>query len=152
MNDDFLDMLAALERAGAEFLVVGAHAMAVQGVPRATGDLDIWVSPERGNAGRVWQALLAFGAPVAAMGVSVDDLARMDTVVQIGVPPRRIDLLTSITGVAFDEAWEGRIVHEAGALRVPFLGRAALVKNKRATGRTKDLADLETLEHPPSNR
>lgn len=143
-----MDVLAALQRAGARFLVVGAHAMAVHGVPRATGDIDIWVRPDADNASRVWEALAAFGAPVAAIGVSARDLTRKDTVIQIGVPPRRIDLLTGITGVEFDEGWEGRVEHDVGPLRVPFLGRAALVKNKRATGRTKDLADLETLEHP----
>lgn len=146
MNDDFLDMLSALERAGARFLVVGAHAMGVHGVPRATGDLDVWVSPDRANAGRVWSALLDFGAPVAAMGVSVTDLEAPDTVVQIGMPPRRIDLLTGISGVGFDEAWESRVLHRVGTLRVPFLGREALVKNKRASGRPKDLADLDVLE------
>jgi hypothetical protein len=145
VNDDFRDLLAALLAAEARFLVVGAHAMAVHGVPRATGDLDVWVAADSGNAGRVWAALLRFGAPIVAMGLSPDDFTRADQVIQIGLPPRRIDLLTSISGVEFEEAWGGRVVHELDAVAIPFLGRAALVQNKRATGRAKDRADLEAL-------
>lgn len=145
MNEDFRDFLAALIESGTRFLVVGAHALAVHGVPRATGDLDVWIAPDAANAERAWSALLRFGAPVEAMGVSRDDLTHPDQVVQIGLPPRRIDLLTSISGVAFEEAWTGRATHEIEGLAVPFLGRAALVQNKRATGRAKDLADLEAL-------
>lgn len=145
MNEDFRDLLAALLAAEARFLVVGAHALAVHGVPRATGDLDVWIATDPVNAERVWSALLSFGAPVAAMGVSREDLTRPDMVVQIGLPPRRIDILTAISGVAFDEAWSGHVTHETGGLPVPFLGRAELVRNKRASGRTKDQADLEAL-------
>jgi hypothetical protein len=145
VNQDFRDLLAALLGAETRFLVVGAHAMAVHGVPRATGDLDVWIASDPANAGRVWSALVQFGAPVAAMGVSRDDLTLPGQVVQIGLPPRRIDILTSISGVEFDEAWPGRVTHEVDGLRVPFLGRAALVRNKRASGRTKDQADLEAL-------
>jgi hypothetical protein len=146
MNDDFQDMIAALLEVGARFLVVGAHAMAVHGVPRATGDLDLWLARDPENARRVWQALERFGAPAAALGVSRDDLATPGSVVQIGVPPRRIDLMTDITGVDFEEAWAERRVHRIATLDVPFLGRDALVRNKRATGRPKDLADLDLLE------
>ncbi len=145
MNEDFRDLLAALLGADARFLVVGAYAMAVHGVPRATGDLDVWIARDPANAERVRSALLRFGAPVAAMGVSRDDLSRPDVVVQIGLPPRRIDVLTSISGVGFDEAWPGRATHDVGGLSVPFLGRSDLVRNKRASGRTKDRADLEAL-------
>jgi hypothetical protein len=145
MNDDFKDLLAALLERGARFLVVGAHAMALHGVPRATGDLDVWISPDPGNAARVWQALLGFGAPVTSMGVTGKDLEAPATVVQIGVPPRRIDLLTTLSGLAFDEAWAGRTLHRVDALEVPFLGRAELVRNKRAAGRPKDMADLAAL-------
>jgi hypothetical protein len=148
VNEDFRDLLGALLAAEARFLVVGAHAMAVHGVPRATGDLDVWIAPEAPNAGRVWSALLRFGAPVAAMGVARDDLTRPDHVVQIGLPPRRIDILTSISGVGFEEAWNGRTTHDIGGMHVPFLGRAELIRNKRATGRTKDRADLEALGEP----
>ena len=145
MNDDFRDFLHELIRADARFLVVGAHAMAVHGVPRATGDLDVWIATDDENVGRVWDALLAFGAPITAMGVGRDDLKRPDVVVQIGLPPRRIDVLTAITGVGFDEAWPERVTHAVAGIAVPFLGRQALVRNKRATGRLKDRADLEAL-------
>jgi hypothetical protein len=126
--------------------VVGAHALAAHGVPRATGDLDVWVRPEPANAARVWRALESFGAPVEALGVEEADLARPDQVVQIGLPPRRIDLLTTISGVGFPEAWETRLERESEGLRVPFLSRELLIANKRASGRTKDLADVEALE------
>jgi len=146
VNEDFRDLLAALLAAGARFLVVGAHALAVHGVPRATGDLDVWIASDAENAARAYSALLAFGAPVAAMGVSPADLAVPDRVVQIGLPPRRIDVLTSITGVSFEEAWPTRAIHDVTGLAVPFIGRDALLQNKRATGRAKDLADVEALE------
>ena len=145
MNDDFQDLLAALLEAEARFVVVGAHAMAVHGVPRATGDLDVWIAPDLANAARVWKALARFGAPMGALGFSVDDLTSPNQVLQIGIPPRRIDLLTAISGVAFEEAWAGRVAHEVGALRVPFLGRGELIRNKKAAARAKDLADLEAL-------
>lgn len=93
-------MLVALLEAGARFLVVGAHALAVHGIPRATGDLDLWVAPDPRNADCVWAALLRFGAPVQALGVSREDFTIPGVVVQIGVPPRRIDILTQLTGIA----------------------------------------------------
>lgn len=148
MNPDFFDLLAAFLRAEVRFLVVGAHALAAHGVPRATGDLDIWIRPDPENAARARSALLDFGAPVTGAGLSEADLATPGLVFQVGVPPRRIDVLTEITGVAFDDAWPGRSVHRVGTLDVPFLGRAALLDNKRATGRTRDLADVEILEEP----
>ncbi len=145
MNEDFQDILRLLIEAGARFVVVGAHALAVHGVPRATGDLDIWIDREPANAERVWDALVSFGAPVEAMGVARRDLETAGTVIQVGLPPRRIDLVTAITGVDFPDAWTSRVVHRVAGLEVPFIGRPELVKNKRATGRLKDLADLEAL-------
>lgn len=145
MNQDFRDILTCLLDAGARFLIVGAHALAVHGVPRATGDLDIWIDASSENADKVWTALVTFGAPVEAMGVTRSDLLRPAMVVQLGVAPRRIDLLTAVSGVTFAEAWPDRVVHAVGELRLPFLGRAALVANKRAAGRLQDLADLEAL-------
>ena len=146
MNEDFRDLIHALLDAGARFLVVGAHAMAVHGVPRATGDLDVWVSPDHANSERVWQALLAFGAPVGELGVSRADLEAPGMVIQVGIPPRRIDLLTEATGLVFDEAWQHRATHRVGSHEVPFLSREDLVLNKRATVRPRDLADLDVLE------
>ncbi len=145
LNQDFLDILAALTGAGAEFLVVGAHAMAVHGVPRATGDLDVWIRPSAENAERVLAALRAFGAPLEEHGVGAGDLQAVDTVYQIGLPPRRIDLMTSVSGVAFEAAWAGRVEVEVDGLPVPFIGRAELIRNKLAAGRDKDLVDVRLL-------
>jgi len=144
MNRDFEEMLAALSAAGADFMVVGAHALAVHARPRATGDLDIWVRPTAENAERVWNALVAFGAPLAQL--TRGDLATEEVVFQIGVAPSRIDILTSISGVAFEHAWPRRVTVELWGLRVPVIGRADLIDNKRATGRPGDLADLDELE------
>ena len=146
MNEDFLDMLRALARHDVRHLVVGAHALAVHGVPRSTGDIDIWIDPSPGNASRAWAALVEFGAPVAALGVSARDLQAPDLVVQIGLPPRRIDLLTSLTGIEFAEAWDRRALFPVDDLDVPFLDRESLLVNKRAAGRPKDLADVAALE------
>ena len=126
-------------------MVVGAHAMAVHGVPRATGDLDVWIDTRGDNPSRVLATLARFGAPIETLGLSQSALTRPDQVVQIGLPPRRIDLLTALSGLEFEQAWPGRAVHRVGALDVPFIGRQDLIRNKRATGRTKDLADLEAL-------
>lgn len=149
MNQDFQDLLLCLIEAGARFIVVGAHAMAVHGVPRATGDLDVWIDRGDENVDRVWSALAKFGAPVQALGITKSDLRSPGVVVQIGLPPRRIDLMTEITGVDFDDAWRSRVVHQVGALDVPFLGRGELLRNKRALGRLRDLADLESLGEKP---
>ena len=146
INPDFLDLLRALLDAGARFLVVGAQAMAAHGVPRATGDMDVWVEPTKDNADAVWQALLTFGAPVEAFNLSVDDFTASGNVVQIGLPPRRIDLMTSIAGVEFEAAWGTRVVTRIDDCPVPFLAREDLLRNKRAAGRPKDLLDIELLE------
>jgi hypothetical protein len=145
LNKDFRDILALLQAEGASFLIVGAHALAVHGYLRATGDLDLWVRPNPENAQRVWRALLRFGAPVDALNLSQADLEKPGIVFQVGLPPRRIDILTEISGIEFAEAWTTRVVQVVDDLEVPFLGREALVRNKRASGRDKDLADLRVL-------
>ena len=143
MNRDFAEMLSAFSEAGAEFLVIGAHALAAHGIVRATGDLDIWVRPTRENAERVMRALRVFGAPL--MDLTIDDLLEADTVFQIGVEPSRVDVVSGISGVNFDEAWRRRIVLDIEGVTVPVLSRADFVTNKRASGRPKDLLDLELL-------
>ena len=143
MNPDFVDLLRAFIAADVRYLVVGAYALAIHGRPRATGDLDVWVDANRENAARVVEALKAFGAPMQA--ISQDDFARPGVVYQIGVPPGRIDLLTDLTGLTFEDAWPGRLRGRFGDLEVDFIGRDAFVRNKRATGRTKDLGDIEGL-------
>lgn len=145
MNRDFVEMLSALSAVGARFLIVGAHALAAHGTPRATGDLDIWIQATPENAARVLQALETFGAPL--FDLTVDDLSKPDTVFQIGLPPSRIDILSSISGVQFESAWPARMDVAIGDLRVGVIGRSDFVANKRATGRPKDLLDIELL--PP---
>lgn len=145
MNPDFDDLLQSLLDTGASFLIVGAHAMAVHGVPRATGDLDIWVEATEDNAARVMRALANFGAPIDSLGITTADLLKADVVIQIGLPPRRIDFLTGLSGLAFAEAWPRRVWYDFGGRTLPFLDRESLVRNKRATGRVKDLADLEAM-------
>jgi hypothetical protein len=146
LNQDFVDLLSALQDHGVEFVVVGAWALAVHGHPRATGDLDVLVRPESGNAQRLLAALTAFGAPVKAHGLTAADFTRPGTVYQLGLPPRRIDLMTSISGVDFDAAWASHLARDLGSRLIPFLGRTELIRNKRASGRAKDLADVERLE------
>ncbi|MDP3775132.1 MAG: hypothetical protein Q8Q85_12795 [Gemmatimonadales bacterium] len=150
MRDDWTDLLFALLDAEVRFLVVGAHAMGVHGVPRATRDLDVWVEPSHGNAERVWRALTAFGAPLDALRLEQTDFADRATVVQLGVPPVRVDVLTDISGVPdFAAAWAARSEHDVHGRSVPFIGREALIANKRASGRPKDLADLDALGELP---
>jgi hypothetical protein len=147
LNPDYRDMLFALSDEHVEFLIVGAFAMAAHGLPRATGDIDLWVRPSPANAARVWRAIERFGAPL--FDLTREDLATPDMMVQIGVAPRRIDIITSIDGVHFDEAWaERRIIDLEGRLFAT-LSRAHLLKNKQAAGRPKDLADAAWLEAGP---
>jgi hypothetical protein len=114
-------------------------------VPRATGDLDVLVRASRENAARVLAALRAFGAPIDAHAIGEQDFATPGTVYQLGLPPRRIDLLTSLTGVSFEEAWSDRVRIDVAGMSVPFIGREALLRNKRATAREKDVVDLRLL-------
>lgn len=145
MIDDFRDLLAEFVAANVRFLIVGAHALGVHGVPRATVDLDVWIDRSPQNVDRVWQALAAFGAPLDALNISKSDFTTPDVVIQFGLPPYRIDILTGITGVTFDEAWPERLDDLFNDVPAHYLGRAALTRNKRAAGRLKDLADLESL-------
>lgn len=144
MNPDFSDMLSALSAEGVEYLLIGAYAMAVHGVPRATGDIDVWVRPSPDNADRVMRALARFGAPLGALRTA--DLTAEGTVFQIGVAPNRVDVLTAIDGVTFDEAWSRRETRTIGELTLPVIGRDDLIRNKRATGRARDRADADRLE------
>jgi len=144
MSRDFRDLLSEFDACGVEYLVVGAHALAAHGHVRATKDLDVWVRPVRGNASRVMRALVSFGAPVTDLEVS--DLATRGVIFQIGIDPIRIDILTSIDGVEFDDAWKNRMETTLFGQRVCVLSRADLIRNKKASGRLQDLADVERLE------
>lgn len=144
MSPDFRDLLSTFNAHRVDYLVVGAHALAAHGHVRATGDLDVWVRPEPTNAKRVIEALRAFGAPLLDLGE--EDLIRRGTVFQIGIAPLRIDVLTSIDEVTFDEGWADRLTANFADLPVPVLSAKHLIRNKRAVGRTQDLADVEWLE------
>lgn len=144
MNPDFVDLLRAFIAAEVRFMVVGAYALAVHGRPRATGDLDVWVEATPENAARVIQALAEFGAPLQE--IDAGDFATPGVVFQIGVPPRRIDILTELTGLEFEEAWPDRVRRPFGEVDVDFIGRAAFLRNKHALGRPKDLGDIEGIE------
>lgn len=150
--EDFVDVLACLNSEGADFVIVGAHALAVHGSPRATGDLDILVRPSAANAQRVYRALVRFGAPVASHGLTATDFQTPGTVYQMGLPPHRIDVLTEISGVTYDEAASDTTIAPFGTEQARFIGLDAMIRNKRATGRAKDLADAEALEEIRARR
>ena len=137
-------MLSGLSDSGVEFLLVGAYAMAAHGHPRATGDLDIWVRANPDNAVKVLVALSRFGAPLHDL--TIEDLSTPGIIFQIGVEPSRIDILTEISGVLFSDAWERKISIEMNGCSMSVIGLEDLIKNKRAAGRAKDIADVETLE------
>ncbi len=143
---DFRDLLVELHDAGAEFVVLGGHAVAYHGHPRATKDLDVLVRASTANAARVYKALAAFGAPLGLFEVGEADFASYDGVLQIGLPPRRIDILNRADGITFDEAVDTRESFEVEGRHIPVIGLAALLKNKRAVAREQDLADAKALE------
>jgi hypothetical protein len=145
LNDDYKEMLQALAAERARFLLVGAYALAAHGYPRATMDIDLWVKPTGENADAVLRALRRFGAPLHDL--TREDLERDGTVFQIGVAPRRIDIMTTASGLEFDEAFTHAIRIRIEGLEVFVLSVADLIRNKRASGRTKDLADAEALEN-----
>ena len=144
LNEDYRDILRALHAEGAEFLVVGAYALAAHGYPRATMDIDIWVMPSPANADAVLRALGRFGAPLGNL-VS-EDLLKEDTVFQIGVAPRRIDIITGASGLRFEEAFSRSIQADLDGVVFRVLSLDDLIANKKAAGRAKDLVDVETLE------
>lgn len=146
MNPDFRDLLSAFNAHSVEYLVVGAYALAAHGRVRATGDLDIWVRAAPDNAARVMDALTKFGAPLHDL--TLTDLSHPGVVFQIGVAPLRVNILTGIDGVTFDDAWPARVQSKVFGQSVAVISIEHLIRNKRAVGRAQDLADLEWLEHP----
>ncbi len=143
MNQDFLDLLRAFVAHDVRFLIVGAYALAIHGRPRATGALDVWVDATPNNAARVYEALRRFGAPLD--DVSERDFSVPGIVYQIGLPPGRIDVLTQLSGLVFDDAWPTRLRGSFGEIETDFIGREAFIRNKLATGRAKDRVDVESL-------
>ena len=143
-KSDFEELFACLTARHVRFVVVGGHALAYHGRPRYTKDLDVFVEPTPENAARLLLALADFG--FSSLELKAADFDRPGMVVQLGIAPNRIDLLTAIDGVSFDQAWQGRVAGRFGTESVPFLGRRELLANKRAVGRLQDLADIEALE------
>lgn len=143
-NSDWTELLAAFNAASVRYLVVGAFAYARYAPPRATGDLDLWIKRDIDNARRVFNVLASFGAPLE--GISAHDFAEEGFFYSFGKPPLEVDIITEITGVSFAEAWNGRDEGRFGDVSVAFIGREAFLRNKRATGRLKDLVDANTVE------
>ncbi len=143
INSDCADLLREFNAVAARYLVVGANAVGYHGRPRATADFDIWVDRTRANAERVYRALGTFGAPLHDL--TVEDLTSDDLMFQMGVAPYRIDIITGIDGVQFDDAWQRRSEDRIEGEPIHVIGRDDLIANKRACGRPKDLADLELL-------
>ncbi len=143
LQKDLREFIESLNSQNVDYLIVGAFALAFHGVPRSTGDIDILVRRLPENAARIEEVLVRFC--FASLGSSAADFLSPNQVIQLGHPPNRIDLLTSITDVEFEEAWSGRVPAELHGIPVPFIGREALIRNKRATGRAQDKADLEAL-------
>ena len=144
MNLDFRDLLYAFNAANTEYLVVGAHALAAHGLIRATRDFDVWVRPSSANARRVLQALANFGAPLHDLNEA--DLSGDDLIFQIDVEPVRIDVITGISGVAFEDAWRDRVAVTFADQHAHVLSRQHLIANKRAAGRPQDLLDVAWIE------
>lgn len=144
MQKDFLELLLALSAEDAEFLVVGGYALAAHGHVRATGDIDVWVGHDSQNAIKVYAGLARFGAPLSR--IQPKDFSEPDVMFQMGIVPNRVDILTSIDGVEFEDAWAQRIMGEYQGFSYPVIGLTHLKANKKATGRPKDLQDLAILE------
>ncbi len=141
---DLKEFIESLNSHKVEYVVVGAFAGAHYGVPRYTGDIDFLVRPSQENAGRLIKTIEEFG--FSSLGLTAADFAQPGRVIQLGMAPNRIDLLTSLTGISFDDAWAGRTESELARIPVAFIGREQYIKNKRATGRPQDLADIAALE------
>jgi len=144
LNEDYKEMLQSLLDQKVEFIVVGAYALAAHGFPRATGDMDIWIKPNEKNSKKVYKALAQFGAPINE--IREDEFSQPGLIFQIGVVPRRIDIITKIDAVEFGEADSDKIFVDIDDLKIPVLSIDKLIKNKMATGREKDLLDAKLLK------
>lgn len=141
---DFLELFELFNTHKVEYLIVGSYALAYHGAPRNTGDIDVWVKPDKMNAHRILDALDTFG--FGSLNLSENDFTHPDQIIQLGYSPVRIDLLTSISGVSWDEAFKNKVTGNYGHIKVNFIGLQDFIKNKKSTGRTQDLADLERLD------
>ncbi len=144
LNEDYKEILQLLADENVKFILVGAYALAAHGYPRATMDIDLWIMPSLDNAEAVLRALKRFGAPLEELTIA--DLQKEDTVFQIGVAPRRIDLITGVSGLQFEKAFAHSLEIDIEGIKIHILSVDDLIQNKNATGRIKDLADVEVLK------
>ncbi len=147
---DFIDFIELLNRHNVEYMVVGAHALAFHGRPRHTGDLDIWIKPSFNNAEKMINVLKDFGFD--SLGLTNEDFLKENYVTQLGYPPLRIDILNSISGVKFDDAYKGRTIGQDGDLSISFISIGDFITNKQASGRAKDMGDVNSLQKPKRRR
>lgn len=143
IQSDFKDLLELLNSHKIKYLITGGYALAYHGAPRYTGDIDLFVKPDPDNAKQIISALDEFG--FGSLGLTKEDFMEPNQIIQLGVAPGRIDIITSISGVSWEEANTGKVEGTCGGVPVYFVGREQFVKNKKATGRQKDLADIEAL-------
>ncbi len=143
IQKDFKELLELFNDHHVEFLIVGGYALALHGAPRYTGDIDILIQPNPDNAKRILKALDAFG--FGSVGLRENDLTTPEKIIQLGYPPVRIDIITSLSGVSWEEAYKGRVKVNYGDISICFIGRDQLILNKKTTASKKDLADLEAL-------
>lgn len=141
---DFIDFIDLLNQHQVAYMVVGAHALAYHGRPRHTGDLDIWIKPSEDNAAKMVAVLKDFG--FGSLGLTEADFLKEDYVTQLGYPPLRIDILNTISGVAFDEAYSNMVEGEVDDLKINFINVEEFIRNKEATGRKKDLGDIAAIK------
>ncbi|MBI4707714.1 MAG: hypothetical protein HY761_07305 [Candidatus Omnitrophica bacterium] len=143
VQQDFRDLLALFNTHKVDYIIVGAHALAYHGAPRYTGDIDIFVRPDSENAQRILSALEKFG--FGSLGLTVEDFMVSGNVVQLGVAPVRVDIVTSLTGLSWEEAYVNRVAGTYGDIEVYYIGKEQFIQNKRAIGRKKDIADIEAI-------
>ncbi len=143
LNEDYKEMLQLLLEEQVDFMIIGAYALGVHGYPRATADIDIWVKPNDINSRKLYKALARFGAPLDK--IKIDEFSMEGIIFQIGVIPRRIDIITKIDGVKYEEADEDKIIVKIEGLKIPVISLDKLIKNKMSTGREKDELDIKTL-------
>lgn len=143
VQQDFRDLLALFNTHKVDYIIVGAHALAYHGAPRYTGDIDIFVRPDSENAERILCALEKFG--FGSLGLTLEDFTVHGKVVQLGVAPVRVDIVTSLTGISWEEAYLNRVEGAYGDIKVYYIGKEQFIRNKRSLGRKKDIADLEAI-------
>ncbi len=143
VQKDFKELLGLFNRYKVEYVIVGAYALAFHGCPRYTGDIDILVKPDSNNAKKIIEAIKEFG--FESLDLTVEDFSSQEKVIQLGVPPVRIDILTSLTGVTWEQISSNRAKGKYGDIPVYFIGKNELVANKKSLGRHKDLADIESI-------